>query len=192
MDALQMLGCARDEFGRRLRAASFDLACATPCEDWDVRDLVQHVIAGNRMAVVMLAGDSRDDVDAARRAITSRDQLGADPVGAFVESADAQAAAFARPGALETTCHHYVGDIPGTQLLGFRIADLTLHAWDLARAIGDDETLDDDLVAWVYEAMAPLAPTISQTGLFGDGPSATPPNDVPLQARLLDLTGRRP
>jgi uncharacterized protein (TIGR03086 family) len=192
MDALQMLGRARNEFGHRLGVPSFELACATPCDDWNVRDLVQHVIAGNRMAVVMLAGNSRADVDAARRAITSRDQLGADPARAFVESADAQAAAFARPGALEATCHHYVGDIPGTQLLGFRIGDLTLHAWDLARAIGDDETLDDDLVEWVYEAMAPLASTMGKTGLFGDGPSATLRDDVALQTRLLDLAGRRP
>jgi uncharacterized protein (TIGR03086 family) len=113
-------------------------------------------------------------------------------VRAFVDSADAQAAAFARPGALDATCHTAAGAVPGRQLLTFRTCDLTVHAWDLARAVGADEALDDELVQWVYAAMAPSAEHLGRTGWYGDGPSASLTADAPLQHRLLDLTGRRP
>ncbi len=144
------------------------------------------------MAVLYLAGQTRDEVAAARVKISSRDLIGADPLSAFVATADDQASSFAQPDALQKTCHHDVGDIRGAQLLGYRICDLTVHAWDLARAIGADEILDPELVDWVYRAMSPSVPTIGQSGWYGDGPSATLPHDTPLQRRLLDLTGRRP
>jgi len=192
MVALDMLQRARDEFDRRVGRVRVDqLTWATPCESWRVRDLLQHVVAGNRMAVVMLEGHSRDRVDELRGQITARDQLGDDPAAAFASSADAQASMFGQPGALERTCHHFVGDIPGSQLLGFRIGDLTLHGWDLARSIDVDDHLDDDLVEFVYAAMSPMAATIGRTGLFGEGPSGTLQAAAPLQDRLLDLTGRR-
>jgi uncharacterized protein (TIGR03086 family) len=156
-----------------------------------VRDLLQHVIAGNKLAVVMLESTSRDAVNQARSEITSTDQVGNDPAAAFASTADAMVSAFARPGALEWTCHHVIGDVPGVQLLGFRIGDLTLHAWDLARALGVDETLDLDVAEFVLASLMPLAPTIGQTGLFGTGPSGSLAPDAPVQERLLDLAGRR-
>jgi len=90
------------------------------------------------------------------------------------------------------TVHHMVGDIPAAMLLGFRIGDLTLHSWDLARAIQADESLDPVLVEAVWETVSPMRDSIGQTGVFGDGPSGDLSDDAPLQVRLLDLTGRRP
>jgi uncharacterized protein (TIGR03086 family) len=84
-----------------------------------------------------------------------------------------------------------VGDIPAAQLLGFRVADYTLHTWDLARAIGADEQLDDDLVQELWQVMAPMTPVLGESGQFGTGPSTDLDPDAPLQTRLLDLSGRR-
>jgi len=131
---LHLLALARREFERRLPGAPDRLDAATPCEGWNVRDLLQHVVVGNRVTVVTLQGATRDEIVATREALAGGDVLGDDPVAAFVDSADAQAAAFAQPGALERVCHHGLGDIPGAQVLPFRVGDLTLHAWDLARA----------------------------------------------------------
>jgi uncharacterized protein (TIGR03086 family) len=192
VDAHWLLQVARDEFERRTPLDGAALALGTPCEGWSVRDLLQHVVVGNRMAVLMLDGRSRVDVDAARTEATAADQLGDRPQAVFAESADAQAAAFSQPGALDMICHNRVGDIPGSRLLVFRICDLTLHAWDLARALGVDEELDERLVAWVHAAMAPQVSALGQTGQFGDGPSTALPPDASLQQRLLDLSGRRP
>ena len=107
-------------------------------------------------------------------------------------SADVQHAAFAAPGALDHICHHPAGDLPGSVVLGFRITDLAIHAWDLARGIGADERLDPRLVEGVWTQLAARADAMAASGLFGDGPSGTLPDDAPLQDRLLDLTGRRP
>ena len=192
MDGRSLLDAARGEFERRIPATRTGLTRATPCAGWTVRDLLQHVVVGNRMAVLMLDGRSRADVDEARVRMTAADQLGDGAREVFGESADAQAAAFSRPGALDVICHNRVGDIPGSELLVFRICDLTLHAWDLGRALDLDEQLDDRLVAWVFAAMAPQAPTLGRSGQFGDGPSTSLPSDASLQERLLDLSGRRP
>ena len=63
---------------------------------------------------------------------------------------------------------------------------------DLARAIGADEALDVGLVEQVWAGLIPMAPVIARSGVFGDGPSGLVGDDAALQARLLDLSGRRP
>ena len=115
-----------------------------------------------------------------------------DALAEFARAADAQEAAFRAPGAFDRTCHHPIGDVPGAQLARFRIGDMTLHAWDVARATGGDETLDAELVADVYESMLPMTPFIGTVGVFGTGPSGTLDDAAPTQQRLLDLSGRRP
>ncbi|MEY2477655.1 MAG: hypothetical protein QOG87_2970 [Actinomycetota bacterium] len=189
MDPLDTLAAGRAEFERRVAAIGDDQwRLPTPCDEWDVSALVHHVVSGNAMSVVLLAGGTREEGQAAREATT----LGSDPLGAFQASADALDQAFRRPGALEVVIHHRVGDIPAPQFLGFRFTDYTVHSWDLARAIGGDETLDPELVAVVYEAMLPMAGFIGKTGQFGAGPSDDVDEQASLQYRLLDLSGRRP
>ncbi|HLN16329.1 MAG TPA: TIGR03086 family metal-binding protein [Acidimicrobiales bacterium] len=189
MEPLEYLALGADTFRARLVAVGPDQWDApTPCTDWTVRDLVGHVVGGNRMAVALLGGASTAEAIAS----VQRDHLGDDPVGNFDEAAAAQAAAFASPGALERVVHHPAGDVPGSRLLGFRLGDLTLHAWDLARATGGDETLDEALVEQVYLGLAPMAPFIAETGRFGEGPSGTVDEDAPTVVRLLDVAGRRP
>ena len=77
-------------------------------------------------------------------------------------------------------------------LLGFRTGDNLLHTWDLARAVGGDETLDPGAVEAVWAVLEPMAPMIPSIGVFGSGPSGSVGADAPLQTRLLDLSGRRP
>jgi len=188
MDGLEALDRSRSEFDRRLRAVEADQwSTATPCAGWTVRDVVTHVVGGNRMAASLVAGASRDEARAAR----GQDPLGDDPLAAFEQSADELSASFRAPGARARVCHSAMGDIPGEQLLGFRVADYALHAWDLARATGTDEQLDDALVQALWQIMSPMAPTIGHSGQFGTGPSADLDADAPLQTQLLDLSGRR-
>jgi len=140
------------------------------------------------MTAKVLAGASREE----GLAVFTADLLGDDPLAAYRASADAAEAAFEVPGAMEAICHHPVADLPGAQILAFRIGDLTIHAWDLARAIGADEHLDPDVVENVWESLQPMAPVIGTIGVFGAGPSGTVPESAPVQTRLLDLVGRRP
>jgi uncharacterized protein (TIGR03086 family) len=189
MDRLDVIDRGGEQFARVLGIVGPEQwSLSTPCEGWDVRELVRHVVGGTIMATRLLEGAGRDE--ALSEVIEFR--LGDDPLAEFTAAMAAVSAAFREPGALDRTCAHPMGDIPADTLLGFRIGDLTLHSWDLAHAIGADETLDPVLVETVWDEVSPMKDGIAASGMFGAGPSNTVADDAPLQVRLLDLTGRRP
>jgi uncharacterized protein (TIGR03086 family) len=188
MDQLQELETATEAFGRRLRAAPDDgWDAVTPCDGWTARDLVQHVCWGSRMSALVLGGATRDEAVAVPAA-----DLGDDLVGAYQRPADEQLAAFRQPGALDRVVQHPVMDMPGSMLRVLRVAELTLHAWDLARATGGDEELPPALVGSLWGQLEPIGPLLAGSGMYGEGPSGSLGDGAPLQARLLDLSGRRP
>jgi uncharacterized protein (TIGR03086 family) len=189
MELLDTLERADAGFARVLAAVPADgWAAPTVCDEWTVSDLACHLIGGCRMTVALLGGaDAGEAV-----ALVKGTSLGTDPVADFAAASAEQLTALRGAGSLEATVRHPMGEIPARQMAGFRICDVVLHTWDLARSIGADDRLDDLLVEAVWERMSPLAPAIGQMGVFGAGPSGTVREDAPLQERLLDLTGRRP
>jgi uncharacterized protein (TIGR03086 family) len=167
-------------------AGQWDLP--TPCTDWTVTKLVVHMIEGSRMAVLLLDGASADESRLAF-GVTHGPDLVAELDVALTD----ELTAFARPGAFEMVVHHpAAGDVPGLTLYEFRTSDYLLHSWDVARATGGDESLDEALVLLAWEGLQPMAPFIGEIGVFGSGPSGIVAEGAPLQQRLLDLTGRRP
>ena len=180
---------ADEMFGVRLASIGpSDWHRPTPCADWSVRQVVGHVVTGSAMATAILRGASRNEAIA----ILGVDELGDDPAGAYRRVLDEQVAAFAAVDSFDMVCEHPAGDMSARQLLDFRVADLVLHTWDIAVAVGLDTELDADLVEVVWEGLEPMAPFIGRLGVFGRGPSGTVPDDAPLQTRLLDLAGRHP
>ncbi len=191
MEAIEALRITREEFGSRLGQVTPDQwDLPTPCPEWDVRQLVNHMLLGTRMAVQLLGGVSREEVLAGLNDDLMTDSE--DPVADFDELADQMHAGFATPGGLEGTVPHPMGDIPRVQFIGFRIADYGAHAWDLARAIGADTNLDPGVVQYMWDDIQPMAAMLPETGMFGDGPSGNLGEDAPLQDRYIDLIGRRP
>ena len=160
----------------------------TPCDGWSVRQLVGHVASGSRMAALLADGGSRDDAIA----VLAVDQLGDDPVGAVTDALARQQEVFERTDVADQVFAHPAGDMPGSQVLNFRVGDLVAHQWDLARAIGADETLPAEAVEDAWSAISPMVPMMAISGVFGDGPSGAVTDDAPLQLRLLDAMGRRP
>jgi uncharacterized protein (TIGR03086 family) len=188
VDTFEALERSREEFERRLLlVGAGDWDRPTPCSEWDVRALANHVVGGCRRYTMLLHGASSNETDALR----TLDHLGDDAAGAFAKSADEMTAAFREPGALGRTVHHPAGDRSGEMLLGMRIMDFTLHAWDLARAIGADEHLDAELVALLWAVLPAAVPELAASGYF-KLPERDSPADAPLQERLLHLTGREP
>src|SRR5436190_18094901 len=106
----------------------------TPCADWNVRQLVHHLVYENRWAVPLYAGKTVADIGDAFEG----DLLGRDPVAAWHDSVAAASAAVEAPGAMTTTVHLSCGDFSGEEDGRQLVADLVVHAWDLARAIGAD------------------------------------------------------
>ncbi len=185
MDLLNALDVATDEFGRRVAAVDQGgWTGATPCSDWDVHYLTAHVVGGNRFAVLILGGMSATD---AIEEVMSVPQLGDDALAAWAITSVAQRDAFTAATALDRPVDHPLGEITGRELLEFRVFDMTLHAWDLARSIGASERLDADLVDAVLGIVehGPAGMGFGIAALGETDDTASP------QARLLDLTGRR-
>jgi uncharacterized protein (TIGR03086 family) len=188
MDDLELVDLAHGEFERRLRSVTGDQwTWSTPCSEWTVRDLVNHVVSSARLYVLMLNGCSREQA----RAELDAEVLGDDPVGAFESYSTALVAAFQRPDALEHQCEHPFGDLSGRRLLRGRAADVTFHTWDLAKAIGADERLDDRLVELALEVFLPSADRFLAAGAVA-APTGPTDESVPPQVRLLRLAGRNP
>jgi uncharacterized protein (TIGR03086 family) len=186
-EPIELLLVANEEFARRLRLVGpDDWRRPTPCTEWDVRALVNHVVGGNVRYQLLLSGAATEQVEATRTV----DHLGDDALASFVGTADVVVACFREDGALERVVHHATGDRTGRELLSMRILDAAIHGWDLARAIGADEGLDEDVVAFLlaYTAGLDLGPRQRAFGLAdADGPRNAAPQD-----RLLHRLGRHP
>ncbi|WP_246258265.1 TIGR03086 family metal-binding protein [Amycolatopsis anabasis] len=193
---LERFVLASSEFERKLRAVrSGQWSWPTPCTEWNVRQLVNHMARGNLSYLHLLRGGTSADFLRLRDA----DALGADPLAAYTRSARECAEAFAEPGALGRVLDYPLGRVPGYQALAVRTTDSAIHTWDLARATGDDDTLDAGLVAWIddhleeiYAGLAETPTAADTTHRFFAAPGDRLPHAAPRQHRLLHRMGRNP
>lgn len=187
MDLLDAFDTAWGEFDRRVhRVGEGQWAEGTPCADWTVRDLVNHLVSEHLWAPWLLRG-------AALREVGDRfdgDVLGDDAVGAWERAAAESHAAFHRPGALDGQVHTSGGPSPTAEYGWQMTTDLTVHAWDLARGIGADEQLDPELAEVIHTVFEPQVESMQGIGIF-DPPQPVSAN-ADVQSRLLALLGRRP
>ncbi|MBT2481083.1 TIGR03086 family metal-binding protein [Streptomyces sp. ISL-94] len=174
-------------FGERLRAVAADQWDApTPCSEWTVRDLVNHV-TGEQLWIPPLVADGRT-VEEMGDAF-SGDVLGEDPIGAWDKASAAAHAAFAAPGALERTVRLSYGPTRGSAYCSELTADCVVHTWDLSRGIGADDRLPDGLVEFSIKEVMPYADGLAASGMYAE-PLEVPPG-ANAQTRLLALLGRR-
>ncbi|MEU3962418.1 TIGR03086 family metal-binding protein [Streptomyces buecherae] len=158
----------------------------TPCADWSVRDLVNHLTA-EQLWVPPLVRDGSTIEEQGDR--FDGDQLGEDPVATWDRAAEGALAAFAEPGALERTVHLSSGTDSALAYCSQMTMDAVVHTWDLSRAIGADERLPRKLVDFAVREVSPYAADLERTGLFA--PAITPPPGADVQTKLLSLLGRR-
>ena len=152
----------------------------TPCTEWNVREVVNHLVGMNLVFVAMFDGSPLPQ----RRA----DCLGDDPVGAFQRSATALEAAAARPGVLARSSAGPLGSATGADRLHWRIADLLTHGWDLTQATGEPIELPDDLVERALSLVRDQLPNQPRAGRFADPQPIA--DTAPAIERLAALTGR--
>ncbi|HEX2059075.1 MAG TPA: TIGR03086 family metal-binding protein, partial [Actinomycetota bacterium] len=115
----------------------------TPCTDWSVRDLLNHLIGSYEAVATGAAGEVLDPM--------ATDYTAGDYVAAYEAASRRAREAFALPGALEKTFAMPWGEIPGQIVLGLMIADAAVHGWDLARATNQEYAPDDDVAEAIYE-----------------------------------------
>ena len=153
-----------------------------PPEGWTARDVVRHLLEWfpaflrGATGITLPAGPSVDD----------------DPAGAWRVQRDAVQTLLDDPEVAGR-----VHDLPnlGTMTLGQAIdaiytGDVFLHRWDLARATGQDETLDPEKCAAMLAGMLPMDEALRRSGHFG--PRVEVPDDADAQTQLLAFIGRTP
>ena len=173
-------------FGERVPLIGDRWAVPTPDDGWDVRALVNHVIVEDLWAPPLLAGSTIAEVGDR----FDGDQLGDNPQAAWEAAAEQSIAAVRDEDALARTVHLSFGDISGQEYVSQLFCDHLIHGWDLARAIGADEALDPDMVAYAYDFLLPQVDGWRSAGVFG--PPVGGPTGASRQDQLLALTGRRP
>jgi uncharacterized protein (TIGR03086 family) len=170
------------QFTQRVQAVpagSWDNPC--PCEGWVARDIVGHLVE-------WLPGFfSRWDVE-----LSPAVSVDDDPAAAWISTSDAIQAALDDPQVAAREADSPMGRRSLEQTVGMIvIGDVLVHTWDLARATGQDETLDAEEVALLSGGMMQLSDEMLRSG--GQfGPRVEVPGDADLQTRLIAFSGRRP
>lgn len=160
----------------------------TPCSDWTVAQLLDHVIDEHRWTAPLLSGASLDAATTAVAALPTPDG-DRDPV--WQEAAASSASAWSADGAVGRMVHLGRGPTPARQYLHEMIFDLCVHSWDLGQATRTSHRLPADLVDAVYEMTLGWSETLgSAPALFA--PPVPVPDDAPVLDRLIGLTGRDP
>ncbi len=162
----------------------------TPCTEWNVRELVQHMTGGNAIfATVVTRERPSGPITPEERAI---DRLGDDPAEGFRAAGRKLHDALCASGALEEEFDTpMVGMQPGAMIVHMRINELLVHGWDLARATGQPADLPEDL--------SEQALMMWRKRLEGRPREATPfaaeravPDGAPASDRLAAFLGRQP
>jgi uncharacterized protein (TIGR03086 family) len=180
----QLIRPAADAFGRTVhRVPAGAWGNGTPCSDWSVRELVNHLVGEHLWVPPLLAGKTLDDVGDD----FDGDVLGDDPVAAWDAAIEASLAAWSDV-APDAPVHLSVGPTPAGEYANQMLLDLVVHNWDLARGAGLDDTLDPGLVEAVREYVGEQQDEL-WPGMFA-APVPVPDGADP-QTELLARLGRR-
>jgi uncharacterized protein (TIGR03086 family) len=174
-DLLDLYDSASSWAVEKVAGAPGKLDAKTPCDDWDVRTLLDHMLETQRYFL----GSARGE-DASPPSRTPPATLSDDPVADLDAVRRDMLATYGERGTIEQT----------GPALGVAFTDLLVHSWDLARATGQDETMPDGLAAAAYESVHGKFTAEQRKGLFK--PEVSIGDDASPQDRLLAYTGRDP
>ena len=154
-----------------------------------LREIINYHAYDDAWVPDMLAGRT---MEAVGRETFDGDLLGDDPKGSFanIVARACVAAGALRDADLDRTVHCSFGDFPAREYFWQINSFRALRAHDIARVIGVDTTLPNDLVQGVWDEISPHAEEWRAIGVFG--PRVAVPDDAPMQDKLLGLTGRQP
>jgi uncharacterized protein (TIGR03086 family) len=182
VDLLQRTTAAFDAVVRQVKADQWH--DPTPCTDWDVRALLNHVAAEDRWITPLLSGRTIADFGGA----LDGDLLGADPLRSWTEAREEADSALGADGVVDRTVQLSFGPTSSAEYLNQLAADHLIHAWDLATAIGADATLDAELVEAVGSWFREHEHEYRSAGATAPRPPVG--HDADPQTRLLAMFGR--
>ena len=158
----------------------------TPCSDWDVRGVLNHIIGGNHFFVGIAAG-GQPEVPS-----EPRDLVGDDPATAYAQGAKLALEAWRAPGVAESIVHMPVGDMPGAFGTGLHFMDHLVHGWDIAKATGQEDLVDNELAEAAFALVnGNIGDELRQAG-GPFGPEVAVDEDCSPIERLVAYLGRNP
>jgi uncharacterized protein (TIGR03086 family) len=162
---------------------SDDRTRSTPCTEWNVHEVLHHMCSGGHMIAGGLQGQAPPD--------DAPDPLADGPANGWRTTVDHLRAA-ATPDALAATHQMPFGEVPGEMALSVIVADHATHAWDLAKAVGAELAMDDELAAWSLRVWQNLAPAEGRAEGGPFAPVVEVANSASAVDRLAAYTGRQP
>ena len=166
---------------------SDQLGLPTPCDKYDVRALLSHMVGGlNRIAIV---GEGGDALAIPARADGVPDDGWPD---AYRAAAARVRAAWADDARLDAPVTVPWGTVPGRIAVSGYVQEILTHGWDLARATGQPTELDPELASWVLAVARRILPPEPRGGEIPFGPVVPVPPDAGLYAQLAGWLGRQP
>ena len=159
----------------KVEGATDQLHGETPCDEWNVRTLLNHRLDTQRYFTGAARGEKVPPPSP-----TPPDIVGDDPVAAFDSGRTQLLEAFRQPGVIEKT----------GPAIGIAFADQLLHGWDLATATGQDATMPDGLADAAYNMIHGRFTDEQRTGVFK--PAVPTRAGASRQDELLAYTGRDP
>jgi uncharacterized protein (TIGR03086 family) len=156
----------------------------TPCDPWDVRALVGHVVHDVRQFTARARGGETNTEE------SRTPDIGDDWVGAYRQAADSLLGAWRKEGAVERTVELPFGTVPATWFVGQQLADLVVHGWDIAKATGQSTELDPELGRFALEwGKENLRPQFRGKEFAAEVPIG---DEAPVHDRLAGFFGRDP
>jgi uncharacterized protein (TIGR03086 family) len=171
---------AASGFAAVLARCGDDLSMPTPCEEWTVQDLVDHVMGGPPYYASAWGGQAPDVPEDADRATR------------YVAGYRALAETCRQPGVLEQMVPSPLGggEMPAAVMFGILTSDTLIHTWDLARAIGADEALPAASVSACLTWLKGLPEAVLRSGRYAEAQLIDEQADP--QTQLLAFAGRQP
>lgn len=155
---------------------------ASPCTEWTVHDVLDHVCGGAHMIAGGMQGQAPPE--------EAPEFLADGPANGWA-AAHAALAAAATPERLGALHQMPFGEVPGEMAVAVITADHLTHGWDVAKATGLDFNVSDELAEWALTTwQGVLGDGARDGGGFDDAVEV--PADAPAVDRLAAFTGRTP
>ncbi len=173
---------AANGFGSRVAGvADADWDSPAPCDGWVARDIVRHLVEWVPAFFTAAAGLTFADGPS----------VADDPVGAWTALRTSLERQLADPATASREFDSPMGHISVEQAIDMIVTgDVFLHTWDLARATGQDETLDPDQAQRMFEGMEPMDEMLRNSGQYG--PRVVVADEADVQTKLIAFIGRDP
>jgi uncharacterized protein (TIGR03086 family) len=155
----------------------------TPCDQWNVHELIEHMCQGGHMIAGGLEGQAPPE--------EMPDYLAEGPANGW-SAAHAALAAAATPDRLAANHQMPFGEVPGEVALSVISADFLVHAWDLAQATEQPLQVSDELAGWALATWQAVVPAEGRPEGGGFAPVVATADDAPIVDQLVAYTGRNP